>query len=208
MLLLLADAHERMKVLDVISKNASNSIILFGDSHDSWAFVIDSDGGSSGSPVAVNIGTPGVTARGISSLTQELFTGLQGVLLQYGFQFSLQELNDLFSDMYIDVNDNLAFSNIYNKGFFTVNVARDTSTMEFYGLDPQTLAMDFDSARAANNGNITAEYFCTNSLINKADGQSSLQKRDCGVTKFALKRPAYWNASFEPKFMSKAGKRN
>lgn len=93
------------------------------------------DGGSSGSPVAVNIGTPGVTARGISSLTQEVFTGLQDFLLQYGFQFSLQELNDLFSDMYIDVNGNLAFSNIYkNKGFFTVNVARDTSTMEFYGL--------------------------------------------------------------------------
>lgn len=201
-------AYERKKILEVLSNNASNPLVLFGDSHDSWAMQMDADGGLMGEPIAVNIGTPAVISPGLGTSTEPVLSILQSALNGFGFGYEMQDLQDIFSTQFEATNDNLVFANVYNKGFFSVTLTTDDAVVEFFGLEKATLALDFESARAANSNGITANYFCMTNLLSTAGQPGSLvEQADCGTTAFMNKRPGYWNATFNPKFKSKGSKK-
>ena len=169
---------------------------------------MDADGGLMGEPIAVNIGTPAVISPGLGTSTEPVLSILQSALNGFGFGYEMQDLQDIFSTQFEATNDNLVFANVYNKGFFSVTLTTDDAVVEFFGLEKATLALDFESARAANSNGITANYFCMTNLLSTAGQPGSLvEQAGCGTTAFMNKRPGYWNATFNPKFKSKGSKK-
>ena len=63
-------AYERSKLIEGFAKHTNNPIILFGDSHDSWASTLYENGYMDGKSRAVNLGCPGVTSPGWGELFQ------------------------------------------------------------------------------------------------------------------------------------------
>jgi PhoD-like phosphatase len=103
--------YERSKILEVVKKYANNAIILGGDLHDSFAWVLFEGGGSSGEPVAVNLGGPGVTSPGFGPLFAPIFSPIEDAIGgPDGFY-------RLASDAYLMTNPGLQYADVEYKGF-------------------------------------------------------------------------------------------
>ena len=69
---------------------------------------------------------------------------------------------------------------------------QDTHTAEYILIEPDVILSDYDTARGANSGSITAAFTCDVSLVTKADEPGSLDpQEDCVIT-FDSTRPLVW----------------
>ncbi|KAL7536969.1 hypothetical protein ACHAXR_007512 [Thalassiosira sp. AJA248-18] len=199
---------ERKKVLEVLKQNASNPIVLFGDSHDSWVQQMDLDGRLDGESIAINIGGPAVSSRGVGDQLQPLMLALKGLLDQNGFPTDLLGIDvpylmGVISSQIEATNPTIEFSNIHNKGFVAITLTHDEAVFEHIGISQETLGTDYEDARAENSDGLTADYFCMASHITKAGQPGSLSEVSCGTTMFMNERPGYWGTTFDPEFKTK-----
>ena len=109
---------ERAKVLEVAAR-ANNPVILSGDVHDAWAWTLYEGGALSGTPVAANLVTPGVTSPGWGSAVAPLFAiNPLDETLGVGWFY------DAIEENFVGVNEGLKYANIENKGFFATKATK------------------------------------------------------------------------------------
>jgi len=193
--------HERAQILDVCKNDANNAIILGGDLHDSWAWTLYEGGNMTGTPVAVNLGAPGVTSPGWGPYLYPAISPIEGLL------GGPDGVYDFISDGFEDVNPGLVYGSTKDKGFFAVKATKETHTTEYFHVDAVNTVSDYATARSSSEG-ITSDFYCGASLITYAGEQGSLEKQaDCGVITFSAERPAEWSISVPASFMSGEGKK-
>ncbi|HBU26704.1 MAG TPA: hypothetical protein DEB19_05190, partial [Synechococcales bacterium UBA8138] len=109
---------EREKIYALALQQNKKFVNLAGDTHNAWAGILDT---STGTPVGIELGTPGVSSPGL----ERYFPGVKGI-------------GDLF-EAYI--ND-LTYANAQDRGFLDLNVNKSNITANFQYLK------GFDSATA------------------------------------------------------------
>jgi PhoD-like phosphatase len=181
---------ERAAVLDVAKEYATNPIILGGDLHDSWAWILNEGGNMTGTPVAVNLGCPGVSSPGFGQAAYALLQPLERIL------GGPEEVYSLFDALFKQKNPSLVYADTRFKGFYAVKATKTTHTAEYIRIDPETILSNFTVARAARNG-ITAKFTCGASLVTTAGQRGSLVKQPaCGAIAFDSIRPAEWSIPY------------
>ena len=184
--------HERKMILDIFRDSANNGIILGGDLHDNWAWQMYEGGAFEGTPVAINLGAPGVASPGWGPFFTPMFASISDLL---GGEEGIYELvNSAFED----VNTGLVYGDVGKKGFFVVTSDKQESNIEYYGKPPSEILVDFETARAANGGAITASYSCGAHLVSTAGEPGSLVEVDGCEAKFDSERPAVWGVPLVP----------
>ena len=178
--------HEKKQILD-ICKNANNCVALGGDLHDSWAWQLYEDAELDGTPVAINLGAPGVTSPGwgpflepVYGSVKDMIGGEKGVqqMIQKGFYAS---------------NAGLKYGEMFHKGFFAVKATKTTHTTEYFLFEPEVILSDYMAARNSSSG-LTADYYCGASLVTTAGEKGSLEPQEkCGAISFdKTSRPVVW----------------
>ncbi|CAE8623478.1 unnamed protein product [Polarella glacialis] len=182
-------SYERGLILESFKQHTNNPIVLGGDLHDSWAWTLF-DGGvaQSGTPVAVNLGAPGVTAPGWGG-------SLSGM-----FQSAGSSMWDFIHRSFMAGNPGLKYANTKDKGFFAVKATKTRHVAEFYLISdnasapasqPYT-AKIYKDARTA--GRLTAPYYCGTSLVTTAGSKGSLaEQASCEVVFQTGSWPAEWS---------------
>ena len=124
---------ERKKILDMVKTDSNNPIMLGGDLHDSWAWTMYEGGNKSGTPVAVNLGCPGVTSPGWGGFLGPALSGLAPTI---GGTSNVYKLID---DMFYQQNPGLKYAETRNKGFFVVKATKASHTVEYILNSPSTI---------------------------------------------------------------------
>ncbi len=70
---------------------------------------------------------------------------------------------------------------------------QDTHTAEYILFEPEVTLTDYDEAREANGGGITAAYTCGVSLVTTAGNAGSLDAQEGCVITFDSARPLEWD---------------
>jgi len=154
-----------------------------------------------GTPVAVNLGAPGVTSPGWGPYLYPAISPIEGLL------GGPDGVYDFISDGFEDVNPGLVYGSTKDKGFFAVKATKETHTTEYFHVDALNTVSDYATARSSSGG-ITSDFYCGASLITYAGEQGSLEKQaDCGVITFSAERPAEWSISVPESFTSREGKK-
>jgi len=113
-----AATFERDMVLEIASQT-NNPIILSGDVHDAWAWVLYENGNKTDTPVAVNLVAPAVTSPGIANSLRPAFDpNPLDPILGEGWWY------DAFERVFLGINPGLKYGNIKNKGFFAVKATK------------------------------------------------------------------------------------
>ena len=181
---------ERAKILNMVKTDSNNPIILGGDLHDSWAWTMYEGGNKTGTPVAVNLGCPGVTSPGWGGFLGGVLAGLDSTLGGVSNRFKL------IDDMFYQQNPGLKYAETWNKGFFVVKATKLSHTAEYFHNSPSTILSNYSAARAAS-GKIVADFFCGASLVTTAGQKGSLVRQPrCSAIQFESSRPSVWSAPF------------
>lgn len=181
---------ERAAILKIAKENSTNPIILGGDLHDSWAWILHEGGNITGTPVAVNLGCPGVTSPGFGAAAYPLLQALERFL--GGPDGVFQLLNGLFKQQ----NPGLVFGDTQYKGFYAVKATQSTHTAEYIHIKRETILSDFATARSASRG-IVANFTCAASLQTTAGQRGSLVKqKSCSAIEFDTERPSVWSIPY------------
>ena len=181
---------ERAKILDMVKTSSNNPIILGGDLHDSWAWTMYEGGNKTGTPVAVNLGAPGVTSPGWGAF---LGPALSPLAPSIG---GIDNVYKLVDDIFYAVNPGLKYAETGNKGFFVVKATKTTHTVEYIHNTRATLLTNYSAARAAS-GKIVADFYCGASLVTTAGQKGSLVRQpSCSAIQFESTRSPLWAAPF------------
>lgn len=184
---------ERKQLLDIFASEANNAVVLSGDSHDSWAFVLNAENTGEGTPVAVNLCTPGVTnygfASGVPALWDvEVIPGLK--LGSLGWFL----INGIFT---ID-NPSLKHFSLKDTGFIAVKATPTSHTADYIynNVGPDAAQSSRDSVLsqpyAAGGGTPSPPpYFCGKSLETDAAVPGSLSSRTICKSRFGV-YPSGW----------------
>jgi hypothetical protein len=181
---------ERAAILNIAKDNTNNPIILGGDLHDSWAWKLYEGGTKTGTPVAVNLGCPGVTSPGFG---EAVYPFLQPI------RFLLGGTNDayrLLDNLFYRENPGLVYANTQDKGFFAVKATATSHTTEYFHVTKTTLLQSYATAYS-ESGKITANFYCGSSLMTTAGEKGSLvNNAECSVIEFDISRPKEWDIPF------------
>jgi alkaline phosphatase D len=181
-------AMEQREILRILKENSNNPIILAGDLHDSYAWTVYEDGAVDGEPCAVNLVCPGVTSPGWGPSMYGIFNPLEDAV---GGKDALYDTIEQLDEM---ANPGLKYFNMQFKGFYAVKATKESHVTEYFGIRPDIITSNYETARAANNDGVTAPHFCDSHLTTTAGMPGSLDRDDsaCGTIKFASTRPALW----------------
>jgi hypothetical protein len=150
------------------------------------------DGGAmEGTPVAINLGAPGVSSPGWGTFFTPVFESIQELL---GGEAGIY---DLVSEAFEATNPGLVYGDTGMKGFFVVTSNKEESNIEYYGKPPSEILVDFETARADNGGAITASFTCGSHLVSTAGQPGSLEEVEGCSAKFDSERPAVWAIPLE-----------
>lgn len=190
--------HERAKILDIFRDSANNGIILGGDLHDNWAWQMYESGAfNNADPVAINLGAPGVASPGWGPVVKPLFDSISDLIGGEDVVY------DMLNSAIEEGNPGMVYGDIGKKGFFVVTADKQEANIEYYGMRPEAILMDYESARA-ESGSITALYECGAHLVSTAGEPGSLVEVDGCSALFDSERPAVWDipmpASDSPDF--------
>lgn len=207
---------QRAQILNMAERYAKNFIVLGGDVHDSWSYIMKHNGTTfmlsfgdcirslrfSDEPVAVNLICSGVTspspwAGAIYPLVEPLESLLGGKHAAF----------DLIEQGFVDCIDTdsskLVYGSIARRGFFAVKATQEVHTTEYLLIDPENIVKNFTSAREDNGNGLTAEFVCDASLATFADAPGSLVPRgECGAITFTDSRPAVFSLPVPSAFAS------
>ena len=112
-------AHERELLLDGFAQKTNNAIVLSGDSHDSWAYTVYEKGTvAEGTPVAANLGCPGVSSPGWGGFLGDVISPLSAAL------GGALDVHKLVSDTFVGRNSGLKYNDIKRKGFVAVKATK------------------------------------------------------------------------------------
>jgi hypothetical protein len=181
---------ERAEILKIAKDNTNNPIILGGDLHDSWAWRLFEGGNKTGTPVAVNLGCPGVTSPGFGAAAAPFFLPIKALL--GGVNGAYRVINDLF----YRENPGLVYANTQDKGFFAVKANATVHVAEYFHVTASTLLQNYDDAISTSD-KLTASFYCGSSLVTTAGVKGSLVKDSkCSAIEFDTTRPTTWSAPF------------
>lgn len=178
-------SSETVAILD-IAKNANNMVILGGDVHDSYAWILYEEYELEGTPVAVNLVCPGVTSNGLGPAYAQAFGPIQSIVGDDVLYASIDAAGEA-------TNPGLVFTNQRNKGFYAVSVTPDSHTAEYFLLETPMLMTNYSAARDLSEG-LTADMFCASSLTTGAGEKGSLvENSDCSAITFVEERNAVFD---------------
>lgn len=195
-------AHQRARILASFAKHANNAIVLGGDLHDSWGWVLREEDGGNGDdnttavpppPVAVNIGAPGVTAPGIGRDVLAEMEPIDEALpsADGGWLYLAETWKRTNGPPY-----DLIQAEIRHSGFVAVRATRTEHVAEFYGIPADDMLMDYPEARnRSTDGNaLTSRYLCTGRFVTDVAAPGSFVKEEgCGIEFDKESRPAEWS---------------
>ena len=181
---------ERAEILKIAKENTNNPIILGGDLHDSWAWKLFEGGNITGTPVAVNLGCPGVSSPGFGAAVSPFLLPIKALL---GRENGVYRLID---NMFYRENPGLVYANTRDKGFFAVKATPASHVAEFFLVSAETLLQSYEDA-VSESDKITANFYCGSSLVTTAGEKGSLVRNtECSVIEFAPTRPVEWSIPF------------
>ena len=138
--------------------------------------------------VAVNLGATSVTAPGFEALIDPIVDPIQALIGGEDAKYAS------YQSAYYVSNPGLAFTDIQYKGFTAAVVTPKTHTASWFGIPDRLL--NYTSARALNNGSLTARYLCLASCVTQSSTPGSLNctaKSGCQDITFAKTRSALLN---------------
>ena len=172
---------ERQKIVELAQTKANNMIVLGGDLHDGFAWVVPSSGRIEGEPAFVNLGCASVTSPGFAPNFLPFFASIADAI------GGLPAVMDILEKSFIRENENLKLVNLEFKGATVVTVTRDTHTAEYFGVTEEDRVSNYETAR---NGALTAEPICKGRVVTNAAEAGSLESFDyCSSTTFESERP-------------------
>ena len=181
---------ERAEILKIAKESSNNPIILGGDLHDSWAWTLFEGGNITGTPVAVNLGCPGVTSSGVGAAFYPFLQPIRRLLGGEAGAFKL------VTDMFYRENPGLVYANTRDKGFFAVKATPTLHVAEYFLVSGTTLLQSYEDA-VSESGKLTADFYCESSLVTTAGVKGSLVRNtECSVIEFAVSRPVEWSIPF------------
>lgn len=175
---------ERARIIEMAKNSANNMIVLGGDLHDGFAWVLVEGGLIGGEPVAVNLGTASVTSPGLAPVVVPAFGPIADAV---GGEDGIY---DILTNGFVNANPNLKFASLRYKGFTAVKATATSHTAEWFGVSNNDRIKNFMAAR---NGALTATPICTGSVTTQADTPGSLERNDgCSAITYATSRPAVY----------------
>ena len=182
--------EERKAIMAMAKSSANNMVVLGGDLHDGYAWILRDDGANEGEPVAINLGTPSVTSPGFSAALFPFFASIYDDIGGDDGFYSMMEKAWLRQNA-----ANLRLSQFRYSGFVAVKATRETHTAEYFSVSNVDRLSDYATARAAaGEGAITASPLCSGSVTTSADAPGSLvYAEECSVIAFSSERPAVYS---------------
>eukprot|EP00581_Thalassiosira_minuscula_P002081 CAMPEP_0183738948 /NCGR_PEP_ID=MMETSP0737-20130205/55850_1 /TAXON_ID=385413 /ORGANISM="Thalassiosira miniscula, Strain CCMP1093" /LENGTH=676 /DNA_ID=CAMNT_0025973607 /DNA_START=209 /DNA_END=2236 /DNA_ORIENTATION=- len=198
-------AHQRKQILSILKEYSNNPIILSGDLHDSWLWTIYEDGNVTGVPVAVNVGSPGVTAPGFgrSAMTflgklvdeDDVELGEDGLKAPLGGGKVGTDLSfDMVERAFEGANPGLAHAEVRHEGFVAGKITPTEHIAQYIHVGEGVALSNYSSARDANDGGLTAGYLCSGKFTTPADAPGVIEKDVvCDAIDFEMNdRPLEW----------------
>ena len=173
---------EKRKLIKMFRNSANNVVVLGGDLHNGFGYVLTSD---TGEPVAVNVGCTSVSAP--NSLVEGLRDSFEEIIKEMGDDAFFQMLGKAFTRQmpYCKV------ASPQHGGFTASKVTKDAHIAEWFHVSKEDRVSNYASARAtAGIGALTAKPVCSDSATTLASTAGSLSvNATCSAITFAKERP-------------------
>ena len=112
-------------ILDICKESANNCIILGGDLHDAWAWQLYEGGEIDGTPVAINLGTSGVSSPGWEGFMQPIFAPIADLI------GGPAVVNELVNAGFEAVNPGLVYGATGRRGFYVVTATKEKADIGY-----------------------------------------------------------------------------
>lgn len=111
---------EREQIIRMFKEDANNAVVLGGDLHNAFAWVLNEKGGPDGTPVAVNFGTNSVTSPGLL----DAISGFIDPSEIIGIVGGRSKFAEMFENGLLRVNPSLRYTDMNNSGFIALEVTK------------------------------------------------------------------------------------
>lgn len=177
---------ERRRLIKMFRNSANNVIVLGGDIHSAFGFVLNDD--SDDKPIAINVGATSVSAP--NTLVESLREDFEGIIEEIGDDAFFEIVGKLFNRQ----ADYCKVASLQNGGFTASRLTKESHTAEWFHVSREDRVTDYASARVANGDDaLTAKFVCSHSATTPADSPGTLNlNEDCSAIAFRKERPALY----------------